>query len=647
MTIQAQRKISPPLADIGMLRTPLERGEQAVLDFFNRTLPPAWEIYVQPHLNGLRPDFVLLNPKIGIAVFEVKNWNLSAMRYWVETPNDEKSKPRLMADDGTKCFALGGNDPVVRIRFYKAMIEELFCPRMATTAAKALITAGIIFTSTDTSAVECLLHPLLESYKMRGEKASRYYPVAGADALTAGDLSRVFPEALRRSSCVMRAEYAEDLRDWLEEPSLAKDQRTPLADIVDSRQRDLIVSRPQSGYRRIRGPAGSGKSLVLGGRAGQLVSEGKDVLVVSYNITLLHYLQDLAVRWSDKSRVARKAATWWNFHLWCRHVSFEAGMGDEYGALWGEFRRRTAGMEEKRRDQALDQFLSVELPSFIETVLNRASNGSVATYDAILVDEGQDFRPEWWNLLRRVVRSNGEMLLVADATQDLYQTAKRWTDESMRGLDTGFRGPWTSLEVSYRLPIPFLPLVREYAREYLPNELRHLPSPKPDPQGILAGLFCNPRWVQVTGDDPISICAEEVIRLLKRHASGSLSVADVVFLSQRISEGEAVVTLLKDKYRYCFAHTFSSDKEEGRRLKHAFFLGDARMKATTIHSFKGYETRALVVFIDDNPVQPGRELLYVALTRLREDQAGSYITVVSAHPELAEYGRSWPEYEEM
>ena len=71
------------------------------------------------------------------------------------------------------------------------------------------------------------------------------------------------------------------------------------------------------------------------------------------------------------------------------------------------------------------------------------------------------------------------------------------------------------------------------------------------------------------------------------------------------------------------------------------------MKATTIHSFKGYEARAIVIFIDENSYQPTKELLYVGLTRLREDQDGTYITVVSGHPKLAEYGRSWPEYAEL
>ena len=69
------RVIKPSLADIENLPTPLNTGEKQVLDFFCAHLPIEWEIYIQPPLNGLRPDFVLLNPKFGIAVFEVKDWS--------------------------------------------------------------------------------------------------------------------------------------------------------------------------------------------------------------------------------------------------------------------------------------------------------------------------------------------------------------------------------------------------------------------------------------------------------------------------------------------------------------------------------------------------------------------------------------------
>lgn len=55
------RVVVPPLSDLGKLRQPLTAGEHGVLQWFLEILPPSWEIYIQPHLNGLRPDFVLLH----------------------------------------------------------------------------------------------------------------------------------------------------------------------------------------------------------------------------------------------------------------------------------------------------------------------------------------------------------------------------------------------------------------------------------------------------------------------------------------------------------------------------------------------------------------------------------------------------------
>ena len=55
------RVISPPRDQLSKLRQPLTAGEHRAFEFFDRQLPPAWEIVVQPHLNGLRPDFVSLH----------------------------------------------------------------------------------------------------------------------------------------------------------------------------------------------------------------------------------------------------------------------------------------------------------------------------------------------------------------------------------------------------------------------------------------------------------------------------------------------------------------------------------------------------------------------------------------------------------
>ena len=98
------RIIEPSLEDHRTLRQPLTKGESIVLDFFNKSLALEWEIYVQPHLNGLRPDFVLLNPNVGIAVFEIKDWNLDAMEYYRE--RDNFGYEILCANDGERRFSV-------------------------------------------------------------------------------------------------------------------------------------------------------------------------------------------------------------------------------------------------------------------------------------------------------------------------------------------------------------------------------------------------------------------------------------------------------------------------------------------------------------------------------------------------------------
>jgi hypothetical protein len=160
-------------------------------------------------------------------------------------------------------------------------------------------------------------------------KNHMYNPISGRNSLERGDLSRVFPEAKRTQSKFMTPDLAADLRLWLVEPDAPKTQHTPLQ--LDETQRKLANSRTKSGYRRITGPAGSGKSVVLSARAAKLIEEGKDVLVIVFNITLLNYLADATVR---NHPSARKAATWLNFHHWCKRVCEDTDHGEEYRALW-------------------------------------------------------------------------------------------------------------------------------------------------------------------------------------------------------------------------------------------------------------------------------------------------------------------------
>jgi hypothetical protein len=155
------RIISPRLDELSKLRQPLTPGERAVLDLFLRKLHPDWEIYVQPHLNGLRPDFVLLNPKVGIGVFEVKDWDLSAMSYrneYIPRGNNQSDKVILRANHDGRTFDVWPN-PILQLRRYKEEIHQLYCPRIDERNGFAVITAGLIFPFATRERVKELMAP--------------------------------------------------------------------------------------------------------------------------------------------------------------------------------------------------------------------------------------------------------------------------------------------------------------------------------------------------------------------------------------------------------------------------------------------------------------------------------------------------------
>ena len=106
-----QRILEPTKDQWDRLPTSLTPGEREVFELFKEELPLEWEMYIQPHLNGLRPDLVLLNPYAGIGVFEIKDWSLSTLQNTIEYSWKTKS-------------------PIKKIKLYEDEIFNLYCPRL-------------------------------------------------------------------------------------------------------------------------------------------------------------------------------------------------------------------------------------------------------------------------------------------------------------------------------------------------------------------------------------------------------------------------------------------------------------------------------------------------------------------------------------
>lgn len=635
------RLIEPPRAILDKLRPPLNPAERLALDCLDRLLPPEWELYVQPHLNGLRPDFVLLNPKVGLAVYEVKGWPFDEREFRVDY--HKSGWPILMSRKrGEREFFRVRDNPIEQIYHYKQELSELYCARAGGKSSYRLVTAGVICPFADDAQLRQLFGLFRQQYGMQDHPS--YYPLVGRDSLAQDTLAVVFPEATRQWSSYMNDAVAQDLRGWLVEPDHARTQRERLT--LNTEQLELATTRTKTGYRRIKGPAGSGKSLVLAARASEVARSGWDdaaVLVVSYNITLLHYLRDLAVRWPQPGLCPIRQITFVNFHAWCKRVCVETGHLAEYQAL--------VGPDENGRKDDQSRILEIDLPNLVTQIL-KGEDGAYATcYDAVLVDEGQDFLLTWWNTLRLVGKPDAEMILVADTTQDIYARtrhwgAEAWTDAPMEG--PGFRGPWAKLEVTYRLPVELTRLANVFARRFLPEKMSLLPVEEETPLPLWPDVKSFPvelRWIQTSPQSALSVCFDEIMHLIKTATPESAGISDITFLVPDIHFGMDLVRDLGE-LGYRVLHTFSEDEYERRKQKHAFFMGSANIKGTTIHSFKGWEARALVIYTGPQDNVKGetrsKTLLYTAMTRLKRHARGSYLTVVSAVPELAEYGKTWP-----
>ncbi|NOG70501.1 NERD domain-containing protein [Roseicella sp. DB1501] len=618
-----RRKIFPPLEDLDRLRQPLTEGERMVLELFHRRLSVEWEIYIQPHLNGLRPDVVLLNPRAGIAVFEVKDWDLDAMDYSVA--EKYKGYPVLVARKDGRLFSIEEQNPISKVEFYKKAIYELYCPRLEQRSGFGAITAGVIFPFASAERVKALFSPFTGDRQK--PEIAKYHPIAGSREVATGDIRSIFPESSRRTSQLMRPELADDLRGWLEEPDFARMQREPLK--LDAEQRKLITEWPASRYRRIKGPAGSGKSMVLAARAAMRANAEKTVLILTFNITLWHYLRDLIVRSLHKP-VGLSSIWFDHFHHFCKIAALRSGYHARYVRLIDEL-QKTADRATK------DRIMNVEIPQLASEAFE---TGKVPTYDTIMVDEGQDYRPDWWPIIRKALKPGGEVLLVADVTQDIYGTGKAWTEQAM--TEMGFSGRWARLGKSYRLPEMVQDYAGTFAKIFIDKDRTDLPD---SGQSNLEPDSCTLRWVQCEAPQGTEACIREIIALMRRTGANGTGNADITFLTDDTNLGDDVVRGLTG-LNINAVSTFNEDYMERRREKIGFFMGDARIKATTPHSFKGWETRLLVVYVSQFDLPESKAVIYAALTRLKRSPQGSFLTVVCSanNPELIAYGRTWPEH---
>ncbi len=140
------------------------------------------------------------------------------------------------------------------------------------------------------------------------------------------------------------------------------------------------------------GAAGSGKTFVAIEKSRQLAAEGKKVLTTCFNKSLASYLA------SELPRQVTVAP----IHDFFMNLAFEHGM---QVTVPSEMDSRSA-------------FYNEILPTMAFDCL--ADAGDDKHFDAIIVDEGQDFRIEWFDCLELALEKDGVFFVFADPAQSIF-----------------------------------------------------------------------------------------------------------------------------------------------------------------------------------------------------------------------------------
>jgi hypothetical protein len=208
------------------------------------------------------------------------------------------------------------------------------------------------------------------------------------------------------------------------------------------------------------------------------------------------------------------------------------------------------------------------------------------------------------------------------------------------GAVAGFSGRPLRLGFSYRLPPSLIPPLNDFRTTFLGStDLPPLEAGTTEVGAQLA-FGCHLRWHQTdleNFEDQLAIVALAAPDVM------GLNPADVVVLVARNSTGLKLVRRLQDN-GHRVKHVFGESMEERRWQRRAFWKGQTYL-ASTIHSFKGYEQRGVVLGVAGPRDESDADSLittYIGLTRVKAMADGSAaLVVVCADERLRAFGDRW------
>ena len=317
-----------------------------------------------------------------------------------------------------------------------------------------------------------------------------------------------------------------------------------------SRQRRVSIS----------GGAGTGKTVLALEKAKRLADEGFKTLLTCYNVPLSRHLEEVCKDYTNLEV--------YGFHKLCKSIIDQA---DLYSGrdLIAEAKVSFPGLE------LWDQYFPISLAYALDVVEIR--------YDAIVVDEGQDFGEEYWLPIEMLLMDSNTspLYIFHDENQDLYTRANTFpTDASPITLSINCRNTEQIHKAAYK----------------------YYKGPSIDPSKLI-------------GDDIKLLMAPD----LPKQAKKIQEFVSTLFTVERVPSSSIFILIANRQRREDYENALRRfSLPSGLRWSR---LGNASKRGITIETvarFKGLEAEVLVLWgLDDLPKEERRRMLYVGISRAK------------------------------
>ncbi len=602
------------------IRTSSTAGERQLFQTLKTYLPDDYIVYYEPEIHGKRPDFVIIGPDLGLVVLEVKDYTkntlfqLNADEWTIVNTAGEQvtvKSPHLQARDNAFHIvnALKKDRSLVQLEgkyqfqlkfpygfgsVYTRLYQKDFIQHdlYSIVSPDLCLTRDEIDPDHDAFSEENLIEKIMNMFVV---------PYRLREPLTKEEIDAIryhlFPEV--RISAEFRP------------PSPYQDQL--LLSLHDIKAMDLhqekLAKQIGDKNRLIRGVAGSGKTLILVSRAKLLAKEHPDwkILILCYNISLSRSI-DHMVR-----QMMQEPDSLFDFDF-SQPSDTPAAEHSIQVRNFHEWLKQDLRISEARLPGILDKLGKGE--------------GILPTYDAILIDEGQDFEANWFKLVSHLLNPETKsLLLVEDRAQSIYKRSRSYVQDT--GLD--FRGRSKVLSINYRNTAQIVAFAWKFYQEN--SALRNKVVSKDFENEIISPQSTRRRGYEPALYKAASFKQEAVMvakQIVKLHDRYKVPFSEMLILYRvrKTFKMDYVAILISEFEKADIPHYWLTENTDAKR---SFTKDGDRVTISTIDSSKGLDFQAVfVINVDNMPfaleadTEREASLLYIAMTRAKDFLCLSY-----------------------